>query len=257
MTIAPEKSKEIRIEMERETEPTRLYLLTGCRMDSATRDLFVTVMLFNNPALTRSKYRVVKKFPASAYEPLMSEFRERMKDEPSLKGILSSEQREYGVWQGYFCALVGSQVLTELLDDFRSESVEEIEWVVYGKGGRIIGAYLDRFFDLDYEQTSLSGVGAGSHRRHARYYGHAEEVFAKNQLKGISNTMGMLSKSLDIGVLLSAYTGVDPVDRSLPFDDASVILGCKTRARELKAKVSAVCVDKYVGVWSAGKESRL
>ena len=73
--LAPEKSKEIRIEMERESESVRLYMLTGCRVDSKTGDLYVVVMLYNTPALTRYKYRVVRKFPKSAYEPLMTAFR--------------------------------------------------------------------------------------------------------------------------------------------------------------------------------------
>lgn len=242
--------------MAKETGSVRLYMLTGCRVDSKTGDLYVAVMLYNTPSLTRYKYRVVRKFPKSAYEPLMKTFRERVKDEPSLRGILESNKREYCMWQGYFCTLIGGQVLTELLDDFKAQSVEQIDWVVYGKGGRLISAYLDRFFDLDYSYTSADGVGAGSSRRHSRYYSYAEEVFAQNQLDGVKDSLSMLSQTLDIDVCLGAYTGSDPCDKELPFDAPEVVLASKLRATELKSKVSAICVDKNVGVWSAGKENR-
>lgn len=254
--LAPEKSKEIRIEMERESESVRLYMLTGCRVDSKTGDLYVVVMLYNTPALTRYKYRVVRKFPRSAYEPLMTAFRERMKDEPSLRGILASNKREYCMWQGYFCTLIGGQVLTELIDDLRQSGVEKIDWIVYGKGGRLTSAYLDRFFDLDYSYTTADGIGAGSSRRHYRYYSYAEETFAKNQMDGIESSLLMLSKQFDVDICLGAYTGSDPCDRSLPYDAAEVVVANKERAVELKSKVSAVCKDENLGVWSAGKENR-
>ena len=254
--LAPEKSKEIRIEMGKEESMVRLYMLTGCRVDSKTGELYVAVMLYNTPALTRCKYRVVRKFPKEAYEPLMSAFRERVKDEPSLRGILVSAKREYCMWQGYFCALIGGQVLTELMDDLKFSGVESIEWVVYGKGGRLVSAYLDRFFDLDYSYTTSDGVGAGSSRRHHRYYSYAEEVFATNQMDGVSSSMSMLSKQFDVDVCLGAYTGTEPCDRTLPCDSAVVVLANKTRATELKRKVLAVCKDENLGVWSAGKERK-
>lgn len=254
--FAPEKSKEIRIEMAKENPSVRLYMLTGCRVDSKTGDLYVAVMLYNTPSLTRYKYRVVKKFPKSAYEPLMKDFRERVKDEPSLRGILESNKREYCMWQGYFCTLIGGHVLTELTDDLKEQAVERIDWIVYGKGGRLTSAYLDRFFDLDYTYTSADGVGAGSSRRHSRYYSYAEEVFAQNQMAGVKDSLSMVARDFDVDVCLGAYTGADPCSRELPFDSAEVVLANRLRATELKGKVSAVCVEKNVGVWSAGNEGK-
>ena len=255
MISAGEKSKEIRIEMSKEVTPVQMYLLTGCRVESKTGDLYVAVMLYDTPALTRYRYRVVKKFEKSEYEPLMADFRERMKDTPSLRAILASSRREYYIWQGYFCALVGSQVLTELLDDLVYSGVEKIDWVVYGKGGHLISAYLDRFFDINYSQSS-KGVGAGSPRRQLRYYGKAEETFAKEQMIGVGDAMRMLSRSIDIDVRLSAYAGPERCADSEQFDSAHVLAMCKAMDLDLKRKTTAVCLKSYLGTWCAGKEGR-
>ena len=254
MILQPEKSKEIRMEMAKESDPVQLYLLSGCRVDSKTGDLYVAVMLYDTPSLTKCKYRAVRKYEKKAYEPLMVAFREKMKDEPSLRGILASYRREYYMWQGYFCLLAGGKVLAELLDDFKESGVEKIEWVVYGKGGRLISAYLDRYFDLNYSIDSAEGVGAGNSKRYFRYYARPEELFAREQTAGVRDLLILISQDLDVDVRMSAYTGTDRLDETVPFYSPEVKVLCREHDADLKSKTSAVCKESNLGVWHAGKE---
>lgn len=252
MNVAPEKSKEIKAEIAKEKPPVRLYILTGCRIEKTTGDMYVATMLYNTPALTKFKYREVRKYKKSQYEGIINDFRERMKDTPAVRKILESDKRAYHVWQGYFCALVGSQVLLNIQNDLELSGVEQIDWVVYGRSGKLICAYLDRFFDLSYEKDSYDGIGAGSCYRHARYYSHSEEIFAENQMEGVLNNFKQLAEHYEIGVRLGAYTGLHAIDESEPFDSPKVKQFGKVRALELKGKTAAQCVESKLGVSHAG-----
>lgn len=191
-------------------KPAReLFMLVGNRFDKESKELYNSVMLYEDRELKTLIYRITKKYDKEEYEKLIKRDYEDLSQKPVIKSLIERRTIE-GYWKGYYSILLGAGALVEILDDLRLSGVEKINWVVYGREGKVVSAYLDNYFDLDYHTDSKNGkFTAGTSGRYRKYYGIPEARFVDVCCNGVDNVLSILAKNLEIDVAPSLEVGKD------------------------------------------------